>query len=114
MLLNAEKERKEIEDIKKTKEQLESARVELEQAQRDGNFARASELRYARIPELQKKLRELREEMALQSGKVGRSAWLTVQFSESEAVETLSTSQSKLERFFSADESSWETLTLVG
>ncbi|KAI0330898.1 hypothetical protein GY45DRAFT_680430 [Cubamyces sp. BRFM 1775] len=58
-------------------------------------------------------VRELQEEMALQSGKVGRSAWLTVQFSESEAVETLSTSQSKLERFFSADESSWETLALV-
>lgn len=51
-----ERERAEIEDIKKTKEQLEGARVELEQAQRDGNFARASELRYSHIPELQKKL----------------------------------------------------------
>lgn len=51
-----EKERAEIEEVKKTKEQLEIARTELEQAQREGNFAKASELRYARIPELQKKL----------------------------------------------------------
>ena len=53
-----EKERAEIDEIKKTKEQLEGARLELEQAQREGNFAKASELRYARIPELQKKLPE--------------------------------------------------------
>jgi ATP-dependent Clp protease ATP-binding subunit ClpB len=51
-----EKERAEIEEIKRTKAELEKARVELDQAQREGNFARASELRYARIPELQKKL----------------------------------------------------------
>ena len=51
-----DRERREIEDIKTTKEQLEAARNELEQAQRDGNFAKASELSYARIPELQKKL----------------------------------------------------------
>lgn len=51
-----EQERKEIDTIKRTKEELEKARVELEQAQRDGNFARASELRYSQMPELQKKL----------------------------------------------------------
>ncbi|MCJ1249398.1 chaperone ATPase hsp78 [Trapelia coarctata] len=51
-----EKERAEIEAIKKTKEELEKARIELEQAQREGNFAKASELRYATIPRLQEKL----------------------------------------------------------
>lgn len=51
-----ERERAEIEEIKNVKSHLEQARLELEQAQRDGNFAKASELRYARIPELQKKL----------------------------------------------------------
>jgi ATP-dependent Clp protease ATP-binding subunit ClpB len=51
-----EKERAEIDEVKKTKEQLEAARNELDQAQREGNFAKASELRYARIPELQKKI----------------------------------------------------------
>ncbi|EGP91474.1 unnamed protein product [Zymoseptoria tritici ST99CH_1E4] len=53
-----EQERKELELIKQAKEELEQARIDLDQAQREGNFARASELRYARIPELQKKLNE--------------------------------------------------------
>lgn len=51
-----EQERKEIDTIKNIKAELETARTELEQAQREGNFARASELRYARIPELQRKI----------------------------------------------------------
>ena len=51
-----EKERAEIEVIKSTKEQIERARIDLEQAQREGNFAKASELRYATIPTLQQKL----------------------------------------------------------
>ncbi|WPG99621.1 Heat shock protein 78 [Acrodontium crateriforme] len=53
-----ENERAEIEENKKTKESLEQARVELDQAQREGNFGRASELRYARIPELERKLQQ--------------------------------------------------------
>jgi ATP-dependent Clp protease ATP-binding subunit ClpB len=51
-----DKERAEIEDIKKAKEELEQARMELDQAQREGNFAKASELRYASIPALEQKL----------------------------------------------------------
>lgn len=49
-------ERAQIEEVKNAKEELEKARTDLELAQREGNFARASELRYARIPELEKKL----------------------------------------------------------
>ncbi|KAK8192877.1 P-loop containing nucleoside triphosphate hydrolase protein [Phyllosticta capitalensis] len=51
-----EAERGEIENIKNIKESLERARMELEKCQREGNFAKASELRYATIPELEKKL----------------------------------------------------------
>jgi ATP-dependent Clp protease ATP-binding subunit ClpB len=36
--------------------QLEQARTELEQAQRQGNLSRAAEIQYGRIPELEKKL----------------------------------------------------------
>ena len=53
-----DKERAEIDAIKKTKEELEKARIELDQAQREGNFGRAGELRYAVIPKLQAKLPE--------------------------------------------------------
>jgi ATP-dependent Clp protease ATP-binding subunit ClpB len=51
-----EKERAEIQQIKNVKEDLEKARLELEQAQREGNFAKAGELRYSRIPQLEQRL----------------------------------------------------------
>jgi ATP-dependent Clp protease ATP-binding subunit ClpB len=51
-----DRERAEIDELKKTKAELEKARTELEQAQRDGNFTRAGELRYAVIPKLESKL----------------------------------------------------------
>ncbi|OAA49257.1 heat shock protein 78 [Metarhizium rileyi] len=56
--LNArwEKERSEIESVKRVQEDLEKARFDLEQAQREGNFARASELRFGVIPDLEQKL----------------------------------------------------------
>ncbi|EFY86870.1 heat shock protein 78 precursor [Metarhizium acridum CQMa 102] len=56
--LNArwEKERSEIESVKVVQEELDKARFDLEQAQREGNFARASELRFGVIPTLEQKL----------------------------------------------------------
>lgn len=51
-----EKEKREIEGLKKVQTDLERARLELEQAQREGNFAKASELRYSTIPALEGKL----------------------------------------------------------
>jgi ATP-dependent Clp protease ATP-binding subunit ClpB len=51
-----ESERAEIEEIKTTKEKINKARHDLDEARRDGNFARASELQYDTIPALQTKL----------------------------------------------------------
>jgi len=51
-----EKERGEIAALKKVQADLDKARIELEHAQREGNFARASELRFGVIPNLEKKL----------------------------------------------------------
>ncbi|CDK26828.1 unnamed protein product [Kuraishia capsulata CBS 1993] len=51
-----ENEKKELEKIKNAKQELEKARQDLEVARRDGSFARASELQYAIIPELEKRL----------------------------------------------------------
>jgi ATP-dependent Clp protease ATP-binding subunit ClpB len=42
----------------KIKEQLDGARIELEQAQRNGDLARAGELQYGRIPDLERQLAE--------------------------------------------------------
>ena len=52
----AEKEK--IAGEAKIKEQLDAARIELEQAQRNGDLAKAGELQYGRIPELEKRLAE--------------------------------------------------------
>src|SRR5687768_3456189 len=40
------------------KEQLEQARLELQAAERDGDYAKASELQYGRIPELERRIHE--------------------------------------------------------
>jgi ATP-dependent Clp protease ATP-binding subunit ClpB len=53
----AEKEK--LVSAQKLKEQLDQARIELEQAQRLGNLERAGELAYGIIPELSRKLKEV-------------------------------------------------------
>jgi ATP-dependent Clp protease ATP-binding subunit ClpB len=54
-----ESEKAAVEKIRKIKEELEAAVAEEEQAQREYNLAKAAELRFGRIPELQKQLSEL-------------------------------------------------------
>ena len=51
-------ERGAIESVRELKEQLESLRGESERAERDGDLGKAAELRYGRIPALEKKLAE--------------------------------------------------------
>ncbi len=51
-------ERDSLEAARGLKEQLDAARAELEQAKREGNFAKAGELQYGRIPGLEKSLAE--------------------------------------------------------
>jgi ATP-dependent Clp protease ATP-binding subunit ClpB len=81
----AEKEK--IAGEAKIKEQLDAARIELEQAQRGGDLAKAGELQYGRIPELEKKLAEasqasqgamLREEVTDQDIAAVVSRWTGV------------------------------------
>lgn len=47
-----------IDRIQRTKEELETVRQEAERAERDGDLARAAELRYGRLPALERELRE--------------------------------------------------------
>ena len=54
-------EKDQLQGAQKIKEDLERARNELEQAQRDGNWGRAGELAYGVIPELEKKLKTAEE-----------------------------------------------------
>jgi ATP-dependent Clp protease ATP-binding subunit ClpB len=52
------REKEKLSSAQKIKEELEAARLEVQQAQREGDLARASELSYGRIPELEKQLGE--------------------------------------------------------
>ncbi|KAK7988746.1 hypothetical protein PG989_009061 [Apiospora arundinis] len=63
-----EKERGEIDALKHVQADLDKARVELEQAQREGNFGRASELRFGVIPNLEQKLPKEGEEPSATPG----------------------------------------------
>lgn len=51
-------EREKLASAQKLKEQLDQARIELEKAQRDGEWSRAGELTYGIIPDLTKKLED--------------------------------------------------------
>ncbi|HWM56402.1 MAG TPA: AAA family ATPase, partial [Pseudonocardia sp.] len=51
-------ERSAIESVRELKEQLEALRGESERAERDGDLGKAAELRYGRIPALEKQLAE--------------------------------------------------------
>jgi ATP-dependent Clp protease ATP-binding subunit ClpB len=56
-----QEEKKSVQDVQGLKEKLDQARMEVDIAQRKGNFARAGELTYGVIPELEKKLKVIEE-----------------------------------------------------
>jgi ATP-dependent Clp protease ATP-binding subunit ClpB len=58
-----QKERQIIAEIRKVKEEIESTRTEAELAQRKGDFTRAGELRFGRLPELDKRLATKNEQL---------------------------------------------------
>jgi len=67
-----QKEKAQITEQAKLKEQLDQLRTELERAQRRGELGKASELQYGRIPELEKKLAELEESARKNAGTTRR------------------------------------------
>ncbi len=55
------KEKKEIQDYKELKKNLEDAKFNLEKAFNEGDYKRASELQYSKIPALEAKIKEYQE-----------------------------------------------------
>ena len=53
-----EQEKAAIQQARQVKEQLEAVRLEIEQAQRAGDYAKASELQYGRVPALEAQIKE--------------------------------------------------------
>jgi ATP-dependent Clp protease ATP-binding subunit ClpB len=65
-------EKKAIEGVREQKEELERLRQDVERAQRTGDYAKASELQYGRIPDLERQIRQHEETGAPAGGSGGR------------------------------------------
>jgi ATP-dependent Clp protease ATP-binding subunit ClpB len=65
-----QEEKQTIQKGRKLKEELDAVRQDVERAQRSGNYAKASELQYARVPQLEQQIRNEEARLAtLQSSK---------------------------------------------
>jgi ATP-dependent Clp protease ATP-binding subunit ClpB len=84
-----QKEKAQITEQAKLKEQLDQLRTELERAQRRGELAKASEIQYGRIPDLEKKLAEM-EASARQSGGASRRRLLRQEVTEEDIAQVVS------------------------
>jgi len=78
-----QKEKALIDQQRKLKEELDQLRTELERAQRRGELARASEIQYGRIPEVERKLNEL-------AAKEGQAKLLREEVTEEDIAEVVS------------------------
>src|SRR3989441_40087 len=58
MKLRWQREKEWIQSIRALKEQIEQARLEEQQAERQGNYARVAEIRYGKIQELERRLKD--------------------------------------------------------
>lgn len=54
-------EKRALEEVQKLKSEIESLRLEVERAERQGDLARAAELKYGKIPSFEKKIKEAEE-----------------------------------------------------
>ena len=59
-----EQEKEAIQAARKLKEELEQVRLQIEAAQRSGDYTKASELQYGRLPELERRIREQESRLA--------------------------------------------------
>ena len=79
-----EREKETIHGAADLKKQLEDARNTLQEAQRQGDYAKASELMYARIPELEKRIQ------TAESGQDGGTRMLKLEVDEEDIAEVVS------------------------
>src|SRR5438067_3131060 len=84
-----QKEKAQITEQAKLKEQLDQLRTELERAQRRGELAKASEIQYGRIPDLEKKLAAM-EASAQKNAGVTRRRLLRQEVTEEDIAQVVS------------------------
>jgi ATP-dependent Clp protease ATP-binding subunit ClpB len=64
-----QKEKETLGGVGRIKQQIDQARIEAEQAQRSGDLAKAAEVTYGRIPELERQMRDVEKSLASGDGK---------------------------------------------
>ena len=64
-----QKEKETLGGVGRIKQQIDQARIEAEQAQRSGDLAKAAEVTYGRIPELERQMREVEKSLATGDGR---------------------------------------------
>jgi len=86
-----EKEKKDVQKIREIKQQIEELKIEETHYEREGNLAKAAEVKHGRIPEAQKKLKTLTDHMEGRSGgKEGKPALLREEVSEEDIARVVS------------------------
>ncbi|MFW6211594.1 MAG: ATP-dependent chaperone ClpB [Spirochaetota bacterium] len=88
MQLQWQNEKKVIDQIRDLKQQIEQLTIEEVQFERDGNLSRAAEIKHGEIPQLQRKLDALDEELA---GLQGTNRLLREEVSEEDIAKVVST-----------------------
>ena len=81
-----EKEKEKIFGLKDVKEEIENVRVEIDRAEREGRLERAAELKYGRLPELEKKLKTFSEK-EIEKGKKNEKSLLREEVTPDEIAE---------------------------
>ena len=85
-----QREKAEIQGVRGQKEELERLRNEADMAERSGDFAKASELRYGRIPELERRIKEHEQPAAPTPGTASAPRMLKEQVDEEDIAEVVS------------------------
>ena len=88
MKLQWENEKKEIDESRRLKEELEQLRIDETKYTREGNLNKAAEIRYGRIPEVEKKLAAAAEKQNTDSG--ARPSLLRQEVSEEDIARVVS------------------------
>jgi ATP-dependent Clp protease ATP-binding subunit ClpB len=85
-----EGEKKDIQKIREIKQQIEELKIEETRYEREGNLSKAAEVKHGRIPEAQKKLKVLTDQMEGKRGDTGQGALLREEVSEEDIAAVVS------------------------
>jgi ATP-dependent Clp protease ATP-binding subunit ClpB len=86
-----EKEKKEIQKIREIKQQIEELKIEESRYEREGNLSKAAEVKHGRIPEAQKKLKALTDQMENKKENGSVAALLREEVSEEDIAQVVAT-----------------------